>query len=113
MRIQKQRSKRLKGITTSGLRCLWKKNTRANGIVLPGITRALRYVVQKGTAATLDFAAVTAQASRVLTKYKKELPGLWDSCLQASKKAWRWAMLNPSMEYNQGKINETSKPVVS
>ncbi len=51
-------------------------NASFDGMVMPGVTKAKRYVVQKGTAATLDFAAVTAQASRILQQFKKQLPGL-------------------------------------
>jgi endoglucanase len=88
-------------------------NAVFDGMVMPGITTAPRYVVQKGTAATLDFAAVTAQASRILRSFKKQLPGLADSCIRASKKAWQWALLNPALEYNQGLMNQTLKPVIS
>ena len=88
-------------------------NAAFDGMVMPGVTKAPRYVVQKGTAATLDFAAVTAQASRILSKYKKQLPRLSDSCLQAAEKAWQWALLNPALEYNQNTMNQTFKPAVS
>jgi endoglucanase len=37
-------------------------NADFDGMVMPGVTKAPRYVVQKGTAATLDFAAVMAHA---------------------------------------------------
>jgi endoglucanase len=88
-------------------------NAAFDGMIMPGITQAPRYVVQKGTAATLDFAAVTAQASRILNQYKNVLPGLADSCLAASKKAWQWALLNPALEYNQNKMNQKFKPEIS
>lgn len=88
-------------------------NAAFDGMVMPGITKAPRYVVQKGTGATLDFAAVTAQASRILSKFKKQLPGLSDSCLKASRKAWQWALKNPALEYNQNTMNQTFKPVIS
>ncbi|MEJ7739394.1 MAG: glycoside hydrolase family 9 protein [Chitinophagaceae bacterium] len=93
---------------------VYNKCTNANfdGMVMPGITKAPRYVLQKGTAATLDFAAVTAQASRIMSKYKKQLPGLSDSCLKAAVKAWEWALLYPAMEYNQNAINQTYKPAI-
>jgi len=87
-------------------------NAVFDGMVMPGVTQAKRYVVQKGTAATLDFAAVTAQASRILAKFKKELPGLSDSCLTASKKAWAWALQNPNLAYNQGEINKKFDPKI-
>lgn len=88
-------------------------NASFDGMVMPGITKAPRYVVQKGTGATLDFAAVAAQASRILSKYKKQLPGLSDSCLKAAVKAWQWALKNPAMEYNQNTMNQTFKPAIS
>ena len=85
-------------------------NATFDGMVMPGITRAPRYVVQKGTAATLDFAAVTAQASRILKNFKKQLPGLADSCIKASVKAWQWAVTNPAVRYDQNEINKTTDP---
>jgi endoglucanase len=87
-------------------------NAAFDGMVMPGTTQAPRYVVQKGTAATLNLAAVAAQASRILSKYKKALPGLSDSCLAAAKKAWAWAVKNPAMEYDQDAMNQTFKPAV-
>jgi len=93
---------------------VYNKCTNANfdGMVMPGVTKAKRYVVQKGTGATLDFAAVTAQASRILQQFKKQLPGLADSCIAASHKAWQWALLNPALEYNQNAMNQKFKPAV-
>ncbi|HEX8460708.1 MAG TPA: glycoside hydrolase family 9 protein [Segetibacter sp.] len=88
-------------------------NASFDGMVMPGITKAPRYVVQKGTAATLDFAAVTAQASRILSNYKRQLPGLSDSCIRASRLAWQWSLANPAMEYNQGPMNQAHKPAIS
>jgi endoglucanase len=80
---------------------------------MPDSAKAIRYVVQKGTAATLDFAAVMAQASRVFSKYPKELPGLADSCLSKSIKAWYWAIKNPDVAYDQDKMNEKFTPKVT
>ena len=88
-------------------------NAAFDGMVMPGVTKAPRYVVQKGVAATLDFAAVTAQASRILQKYSKQLPRLADSCLKASTKAWQWALKNPAMEYNQNLINRNFEPKIT
>ncbi|RNL54775.1 glycoside hydrolase family 9 protein [Pedobacter jejuensis] len=88
-------------------------NASFDGMVMPNITRLPRYVVQKGTAATLDFAAVTAQAGRLLKRYEKDLPGLADSCLASSKRAWAWAIKNPGMEYDQHMINEKFRPKVT
>ena len=88
-------------------------NASFDGMVMPGITTAPRYVVQKGVTATLDLAAVTAQASRILQKYQKQLSGLADSCLKASLKAWQWAEKNPEMEYDQNAINKTYEPKIT
>lgn len=60
-----------------------------------------RYVVMKGTAATLDFAAVMAQASRIFSEFENELPGYSAQCLQAAEAAWEWAQDNPNIRYNQ------------
>jgi endoglucanase len=88
-------------------------NAVFDGMVMPGVTKEIRYVVQKSTAASLDFAAVTAQASRILKKLEKHFPGLADSCLRASKKAWQWSLANPNNLYEQDKMNQTFKPAVT
>lgn len=88
-------------------------NAAFDGMVMPGVTKLPRYVVQKGTAATLDFAAVTAQASRILRKFDKQLPGLSDSCLKASMYAWQWALKNPALEYDQNGMNKQFEPKVT
>jgi endoglucanase len=88
-------------------------NAAFDGMVMPEMTKAPRYVVQKGTAATLDFAAVTAQASRILRKYQKELPGLSDSCLSAAVKAWDWAQKNPAIAYEQNSMNRKYQPQIT
>lgn len=88
-------------------------NAAFDGMVMPGVTRLPRYVVQKGTAATLDFAAVTAQAARIFRSYKKQFPGLADSCLKAAAKAWQWAQKNPSLIYSQQEINPKYDPDIT
>ena len=60
---------------------------------------AARYVVRKGTAAALDFAATMAVASRVLQPYEKQLPGLSARMLAAAEAAWKWALLNPAQTF--------------
>ena len=78
--------------------------------VMPDNTHAKRFVVQKSTAATLDFAAVMAQAARIFSHYSKQLPELTDSCLTAAKQAWQWAQKNPDNIYNQKKMNQKYDP---
>ena len=88
-------------------------NAAFDGMVMPGVTKEPRYVVQKGTAATLDFAAVMAQAARIFKKFEKQLRGLSDSCQSAALKAWQWALQYPSLAYNQNAMNQSHKPVIS
>ena len=82
-------------------------------MIMPEKANKPRYVVQKSTAAALDFAAVMAQASRIFNSYKKQLPGLSDSCLSAATRAWGWAIQHDSIPYDQRKINEIYKPAIT
>jgi endoglucanase len=74
-------------------------NKNFDGNQMPHETRAPRYVVAKGTAATLDFAAVTAHASRVFKPFEAQRPGLSARLRDASVAAWRWAQANPRVTY--------------
>ena len=65
-----------------------------------------RWVVQKSTPATLDFAAVAAQAARIYDDFEEELPGLSDSLLVMSKKAYSWAEKNPNVAYVQRELKD-------
>jgi endoglucanase len=94
---------------------VYNKVTNANfdGFVMPSVAVAPRYVVPKGTAATLDFAAVLAQAGRIFVKYQKVFPGLSDSCMTSAEKAWDWAVKNPKVAYDQNIMNKEFKPVIN
>jgi endoglucanase len=59
-----------------------------------------RFVIGKGTASTLDFAAVMAQAARV---YKKVNPDFSKQALVAAKKAWQWTMVNDNIPFTNPK----------
>lgn len=72
-----------------------------DGIVLPHQAVHDRYVVMKATAATLDFAAVMAQASRVFAPFEAQRPGLSARMLAASRRAWDWAQAHPDVIYRQ------------
>jgi endoglucanase len=72
-----------------------------------------RYMVQKSTAAALNFVAVTTIASRVLEKFSKQLPDLADSCRKAAEQAWAWAKKNPAIIYDQTKMNQQFDPDVN
>lgn len=72
-----------------------------SGFVMPNADTDERYMVQKTTAATLDFAAVMATASRVYADYESQYPGLSAKMLAAAKSAWAWAKANPAVYYAQ------------
>ncbi|MCE4556974.1 glycoside hydrolase family 9 protein [Pelomonas cellulosilytica] len=76
-------------------------NSGFDGIVMPADAKAERYVVQKSTAAALDFAAVMAQASRVFAAFDKQRPGLSARMLAASRRSWDWARAHPGEVYRQ------------
>jgi len=80
--------------------------------IMPADARAPRYVVAKSTQASLDFAAVMAQASRVFGLYRRAFPGLADSCLSSAKKAWNWAGAHPTTYYDQSALNRVFKPAI-
>jgi endoglucanase len=88
-------------------------NAAFDAMIMPEKATAPRYVVQKTTAATLDFAAVMAQASRIFKQFPRQLPGLSDSCLNAAKKAWKWASRNPGIIYNKDLIKKYSPAVTT
>ncbi len=90
---------------------VYHKLTTANfeGMVMPHEAVAQRYLIRKSTAASLDFAAVMAQASRV---YRDFFPEEAFTYLKAAEKAWEWAKLNPDEIYNQNELNKTYKPEV-
>lgn len=94
---------------------VYHKLTNANfdRMIMPDKANSPRYVVQKGTAATLDFAAVMAQAGRVFKKFPNQLPGLADSCINAAEFAWQWAVKNPNVVYDQDAINKQFNPKIT
>lgn len=71
------------------------------GFVMPDQATDTRYVVQKSTAAALDFAAVMAVASRVFAAFDTELPGFAGDCLAAAEAAWMWAEAHPATAFVQ------------
>nr|ACY24809.1 endo-1,4-beta glucanase [uncultured organism]ACY24880.1 putative cel9B endo-14-beta glucanase [uncultured organism] len=76
-------------------------NKNFDGTVMPHQATSERYVVQKTTAAALDFAAVMATASRVVAQYESQLPGMSAKMLAAAESAWNWAVANPAITYKQ------------
>ena len=78
---------------------VYNKTTAANfqGVIMPHKATATRYVVAKGTAAALDFAAVMAMAARI---YEPYLPEFAAECLTKAELAWEWAKAHPNVTYN-------------
>ncbi|MBN1410751.1 MAG: glycoside hydrolase family 9 protein [Spirochaetales bacterium] len=62
------------------------------GMVLPRLDTQQRYVIGKSTSATLNFAAVMAQAGRVYAKYDGKFA---KDAVNRAEKAWVWAVNNP------------------
>jgi endoglucanase len=94
---------------------VYHKLTNANfdGFIMPNKATTTRYVVQKSTAATLDFAAVMAMASRVYKPFDTQFPGFSDQCLNAALQAWQWAAKNPALYYNQTTLNAKYTPQIN
>lgn len=69
-------------------------------MMLPSEDKLDRYMIGKSTAATLNFSAVMAMASRIYKDYDSIFPGLSDKALKASVSAWRWAEKNPEVHYS-------------
>ena len=67
-----------------------------SGFVMPEDYDLERLIIGKGTASTLDFAAVLAQASRL---YKEIDPKWSEKARIASERAWSWAVKNDSIPF--------------
>ena len=65
-------------------------------MVMPDLATSKRYIVGKGTAATLDFAAAAAQASRVFAQEDAQYA---NQCLSAAERAWQWAQQHPEVVF--------------
>ena len=66
------------------------------GDVMPAKDIDPLYVIGKSTAATFDFAAVMAVASRVYQTFDATYAA---QCLEAAKKAYAWGLANPSQNF--------------
>ncbi len=84
-----------------------------SGMVMPHEATAPRYVVQKSTAAALDFAAVMAQAVRVLEGQGAVPPRRIDSMRTSAVAAWQWARQHPDRVYDQRALNREYDPDVT
>jgi len=71
------------------------------GFVMPTDCHQPRYVVAKTVTATLDFAAVMADAARLLEPYQQDYPGFSATAAAMAERAYRWAKENPQAFYHQ------------
>ena len=71
------------------------------GFVMPTACKQTRYVVQKSVTATLDFAAVMADAARLFEPYQQDYPGFTAQAAAMAERAYQWAQSNPTVFYRQ------------
>ncbi|MTV37170.1 heme-degrading domain-containing protein [Duganella radicis] len=75
-------------------------NKAFDGMEMPDQVKPTpRYVVQKSTAAALDFAATMATAGRIFKAYEQQRPGLSARMMAAAETAWNWAQANPAVVF--------------
>ncbi|MBO7581804.1 MAG: glycoside hydrolase family 9 protein [Bacteroidaceae bacterium] len=80
------------------------------GFVLPTDCHQTRYVVAKSVTATLDFAAVMADAARLFEPYQKDYPDFVAQATEAAERAYQWAKEHPTAFYRQEQLKD---PAVS
>ena len=68
-----------------------------DGITMPHETHSKRYIFAKSTAASLDLAAMLAQASRLYNSYD---PDYSRRCIEAAIRAYDWAIENPDKYFS-------------
>lgn len=90
---------------------VYNKTTEArfSPVLMPHEVTVPRYVVAKGTAATLGFAAVMAMSYRIYKPFDADFA---QTCLKAAVAAWEWGQKNPNVPYvnppKQGKFPAVS-----
>ena len=82
------------------------------GFEMPVNCHQTRYVVQKSTQASLDFAASLAQAARIYSAYPK-YQSFAKEAVKAAERAYAWAIKNPTFYYDQNGNNEKYSPKVN
>lgn len=77
-----------------------------SGFLMPVDYELERMIIGKGTAATLDFAAVMAQASRL---FKSADPDWALTAINAAERAWKWALKNDNVAYTNPEDVQTGE----
>lgn len=80
--------------------------------IAPTECRQQRYVVQKSTAAALDFAATMAKVYRIYSQFP-ECRDWAAGALAQGKRAFEWAKQHPTEYYRQDEMNKHHAPAVS
>ena len=78
------------------------------GFVMPTECKQLRYVVAKTVTATLDFAAVMADAARLFEPFQANYPGFSAQAAAVAERAYQWAKENPKALYRQDQLKDPS-----
>ena len=76
------------------------------GFVMPRDCKQPRYVVAKSVTATLDFAAVMADAARLFEPYQTDYPGFSTMAAAMAERAYQWAKANPQKFYHQRQLKD-------
>ena len=76
------------------------------GFVMPTDCKQTRYVVAKSITATLDFAAVMADAARLFEPYQQDYPGFSAQAAAMAERAYQWAKANPRAFYMQRQLKD-------
>ncbi len=76
------------------------------GFIMPADCKQQRYVVAKTVTATLDFAAVMADAARLLEPYQQDYPGFSSQAAAMAERAYQWAKAHPAAFYNQEALKD-------
>ena len=74
--------------------------------IMPSDCRQTRYVVAKSVTATLDFAAVMADAARLFDAYQADYPGFAAQAAAMAERAYQWAKEHPMALYRQDQMKD-------
>jgi len=69
------------------------------GFIMPDSDGSVRYIYQKSSTATGDFAAVMSMAARIYSSFDSSFA---KKCIEAAEKSWHYLEINPSIIPNGG-----------
>jgi len=76
------------------------------GFVMPTDCHQPRYVVAKSVTASLDFAAVMADAARLFEPFQHDYPGFSAIAAAVAERAYQWAKEHPTAFYHQERLKD-------